>query len=152
MLLIDLPLESCEVIVERGLHVLQGVENSKHVNELGQPHQVRVRHKVFPSVLVGQLLYFNAKDSNSFLLEGEEALELVHFWLQNIDDHLIDLQAILLLITLDLHKKIRLDSDSQQQTTKPVSFNTVPRKATKSSMSVSRDLNLHECMQFDKKI
>lgn len=57
------------VILDTALHVLEFIQNSKHVDEFAQGKKVSLRHKVFPALSMTQTLYLTAKTLNCLTLK-----------------------------------------------------------------------------------
>lgn len=64
-----IPFVSRVVILDTALHVLEFIQNCKHVDEFAQGKQVSLRHKVFPAFSVTQTLHLTAKTLNCLTLE-----------------------------------------------------------------------------------
>lgn len=58
------------VVLNAALHVLQFIQHGKHVDELAQREQVRLRHKVLPPLSVTQAFHLTAKALYGFPLQG----------------------------------------------------------------------------------
>lgn len=58
------------VIFDTALHVLQLIQDSKHVDELAQGEEVGLRDKVLPALRVAQALHLTAEPLDSLALEG----------------------------------------------------------------------------------
>lgn len=57
------------VILDTALHVLEFIQNGKHVDEFAQGKQVRLGYKVFPALSVTQTLYLTTKTLNRLTLK-----------------------------------------------------------------------------------
>ena len=68
-----LPLIESIVIVQTGLHVLQSIQYSKHVNEFPKSQKIPLWYEIFPSFWVTESFYFLAKPSNGILCKMHEA-------------------------------------------------------------------------------
>ena len=62
------------IILDTGLHVLEFIQHSKHVDELPQGEQVSLWHKVLPLLLVTQPLHLGAEHINGLTLHRQ------NFW------------------------------------------------------------------------
>lgn len=58
------------VIFDAALHVLQLVQDSKHVDELAQREEVGLRDKILPPLGVAQALHLAAEPLDGLALEG----------------------------------------------------------------------------------
>lgn len=58
------------VIFDTALHVLQLIQDSKHVNELPQREEIGLGDKVLPPLSVAQALHLTAEPLDSLALEG----------------------------------------------------------------------------------
>lgn len=58
------------VIFDTALHVLQLIQDSKHVDELAQGEEIGLRDKVLSSLSMAQALHLAAEPLNSLALEG----------------------------------------------------------------------------------
>lgn len=58
------------VIFDAALHVLQLIQDGKHVNELAQREEIGLRDKVLPPLSMAQALHLAAEPLDSFALEG----------------------------------------------------------------------------------
>lgn len=58
------------IIFDTAFHVLQLIQDSKHVNELAQREEIGFRDKVLPPLCVAQALHLAAEPLDSLALEG----------------------------------------------------------------------------------
>lgn len=58
------------VIFDTALHVLQLIQDSKHVDELAQGEEIGLRDKVLSSLSMAQALHLAAEPLDSLALEG----------------------------------------------------------------------------------
>ena len=101
------PLIAGEVIVDAGLHVLEGVQCGKHVDEPGQGEQVGLRDKVLPLLGVGQRADLITEPGGGTEHEPHHLLGLVDLWTQDGDRLLVDLHPVGLILGLDLRRGVR---------------------------------------------
>lgn len=64
------PFVSRVVIFDTALHVLQLIQDSKHVDELAQGEEIGLRDKVLPPLCMAQALHLAAEPLDSLALEG----------------------------------------------------------------------------------
>lgn len=59
----------CRIVIsDGGFHVLQLIQNSKHIYKLSKSKKISLRHKVSLTSFMTQPLYFTVKQLNGFLL------------------------------------------------------------------------------------
>ena len=99
------PLVAGEVIVDAGLHVLEGIECGKHVDESGQSQQIGLRDEVLPLLWVSQRPHLLTEPRGGAEHESHQLLGLVDFRAQNGDCFLVYFHPIGLLMGLDLERE-----------------------------------------------
>lgn len=70
------------VIFDTALHVLQLIQDSKHVNELAQREEIGLRDKVLPPLSMAQALHLAAEPLDSLALE-DNGTGLSQQWLMH---------------------------------------------------------------------
>lgn len=58
------------IIFHTALHVLQLIQDSKHVDELAQSEEIRLRHKVLSPLSMAQALHLAAEPLDGLALQG----------------------------------------------------------------------------------
>lgn len=64
------PFVSRVIVFDAALHVLQLIQDSKHVDELAQSEEISLRHKVLPPLSVAQALHLTAEPLDGLALQG----------------------------------------------------------------------------------
>lgn len=64
------PFVSRMIILDAALHVLQLIQDSKHVDELAQSEEISLRHEVLPPLSVAQALHLAAEPLDGLALQG----------------------------------------------------------------------------------
>lgn len=58
------------IIFDAALHVLELIQDSKHVDEFAQSEEIGLRHKVLPPLSVAQALHLAAEPLDGLALQG----------------------------------------------------------------------------------
>lgn len=93
---------ACQVIIDTGLHILEGIQRGKHVDQFGHREQVGLGYEVFSSLWMCECFDLVSKSLRCSLNESKQLLCFGHLRSKNLNSLLVDLHTITLLMSLDL--------------------------------------------------
>lgn len=98
----SIPLVACEVIVDASLHVLEGIQCGKHVDQLGQRQEVGLRDEVFPLFWMSKSTNLVTEAIGSTLDKSHQLFCFRDFRAKHLNSFLIDLHSVGLFMCFDL--------------------------------------------------
>ena len=97
-----IPFVTCQVIIDTGLHILEGIQCGKHVDQFGHCEKVGLGYEVFSSLRMCKRFDLVSKSLRCSLNKSKQLLCFGHLWSKNLNGLLVDLHTITLLMSLDL--------------------------------------------------